>query len=75
MPRPVQDLEYEFDVQFVEISEDVDLDRRAGISLLLQWIRAARNIVGPTDRPAPDHAAVEDPTAAPAPLLAGSLME
>jgi hypothetical protein len=43
MPRPVTDLEYEFDVQFVEISEDADLDRRAGIFLLLQWIKEARN--------------------------------
>ena len=42
MARPTVDLDVQLQVTFEEISEDEVAGWRAGISLLLQWIREAK---------------------------------
>jgi hypothetical protein len=43
MARPAVDFNVELEVEFVAISEDEVPALRAGYSLLLQWLREAKN--------------------------------
>jgi hypothetical protein len=44
MARPAVEFDVAFQIEFVEISEEEDIQFDAGICLLLQWIKKAINI-------------------------------